>query len=205
MSLCTEKLPKHHFGFLAANCRSAKPAAAKSRSWRQVGVSDRVRGPLSPAAKNPFHRFIPNRLTGTAPLRPQILVEHCLSSSPDHPSFRTSLGSSIAVFDSPLNHSKSSPAIDEQLTSIDRRGEHGYLWQHFAVDRSRPVQLRQHRSPRSIAAPSGRAHAIVARMRLISANASFFSDGVISEAWIPLRAIVTISSRLSPNASATSR
>jgi hypothetical protein len=34
--------------------------------------------------------------------------------------------------------------------------------------------------------PSGRAHAIVARMRLISANASFFSDGVISEAWIPL-------------------
>src|SRR4051794_38840171 len=39
---------------------------------------------------------------------------------------------------------------------------------------------------------SDRALAIVARMRLISANASFFSDGVISEASIPLRTIVTI-------------
>ena len=38
-------------------------------------------------------------------------------------------------------------------------------------------------------------YAIVARMRLISAKASFFSDGVISEAWIPLRTMVTISSR----------
>jgi hypothetical protein len=43
--------------------------------------------------------------------------------------------------------------------------------------------------------PLSTAHAIVARIRLISANASFFSDGVISEAWIPLRTIVTISSR----------
>jgi hypothetical protein len=43
--------------------------------------------------------------------------------------------------------------------------------------------------------PCRGAYAIVARMRLISANASFFSEGVISEAWIPLRTIVTISSR----------
>src|SRR5690348_17805743 len=53
--------------------------------------------------------------------------------------------------------------------------------------------------------PASRAHAIVARMPSISANASFFSDGVMSEAWTPLRTIVTISSRPSPNASDTAR
>ena len=62
---------------------------------------------------------------------------------------------------------------------------HGETVVSFALIVSRqsesdPMLLARHLNP------SGRAHAIVARMRLISANASFFSDGVISEAWIPL-------------------
>lgn len=59
----------------------------------------------------------------------------------------------------------------------------------------RPRRAKANRSPRQGLTPLSKAHAIVAKMRSISANASFFSDGVISEAWIPLRTIVTISSR----------
>jgi hypothetical protein len=81
-------------------------------------------------------------------------------------------------------------SIEELAGAAVRSGHTGY---GFGVH---PLSQEGHTS---------RAHAIVARMRLISANASFFSDGVISEAWIPLRTIVTISSRQSPNASDAAR
>jgi hypothetical protein len=60
---------------------------------------------------------------------------------------------------------------------------------------TREVALALNPPMRAAAVEACLVHAMVTRMRLICANASFFSDGVISEASIPLRTIATISSR----------
>jgi SOS response associated peptidase (SRAP) len=90
------------------------------------------------------------------------------------------------------------PLPDSRLIEVMRGADK----EDVAARRIRPIVTpttnlkgQEFESPGRHLNPSGRAHAIVARIRLISANASLFSDGVISEAWIPLRTIVTISSR----------